>query len=244
MRRPTYHFVCRGAARLALALVAIGAGCDGLRRASLKTVDPTIQKNPRWEREKIGSGFRLGPYTVDKPRVRESAIDQDLGARTDAPRKPGWRYDVELTVHGPGGEYRARCSGVRVPTIAADYGEIADVNNDEVHIECDVRGAQRWTFAAQGRLDKNIGGELRAIEADAIAPMQLEILLWVARLKLIRRHLAAPVAQVRRGRDTVAALVISRPEWAWVAAGESTEIRGIALTTLLAVETLPLGFEE
>jgi hypothetical protein len=223
--------------------------CDGLRRASLKTVDPTVQKNPRWERERAKGGFRLGPYTVLRPELRETAIDEDRvtgGAESaaDMTRKPGWRWHVALTVRGPDREYVALCTGLRVPTIIADYGEVADVNNDEVRIDCDVQGDQKWRLSAQGRLDKNVGGELRALDADSAAPMKLEILLWAVRLKLVRRHLAAPVVQMRRDRTTVAALIMERPEWAWVAAGESAEIRGVALTTLLAIQALPLGWDE
>lgn len=228
---------------LAIALVG-STSCDGLRRASLKIIDPTVQKNPRWEREHAKGGFQLGPYTVLRPELRETAVDEDAGTRTDAPRQPGWRWHVELTVRGPDREYVARCTGLRVPTIVADYGEIADVNNDEVQIDCDVQGDHHWRLSAQGRLDQNVGGELRAIDADGAAPMKLEILLWAVRLKLVRRHLAAPVVQMRRDRTTVAALIIDRPEWAWVAAGESAEIRGVALTALLAVEALPLGWSE
>jgi hypothetical protein len=105
--------------------------CDGLRRASLKTVDPTVQKNPRWERERAKGGFRLGPYTVLRPELRETAIDEDRvtgGAESaaDMTRKPGWRWHVALTVRGPDREYVALCTGLRVPTIIADYGEVAD----------------------------------------------------------------------------------------------------------------------
>jgi len=233
---------------LVLVLVLVmslgSVSCDGLRRASLKIVDPTLQKNPRWERERARGGFQLGPYTVLRPELRESAVDEDLGARTDAPRKPGWRWHVRLTVRAPEREYVATCTGLRVPTIGADYGEVADVNNDDVHIDCDVQGEQRWRMTAQGRLDKNIGGELRAVDADGAAPLKLEILLWMVRLKLVRRTLAAPVVQLRRDRTAVAALVMERPEWAWVAAGESAELRGVALTALLAIEALPLGWGE
>jgi hypothetical protein len=227
-----------------LGLVIATSSCDGLRRASLKIVDPTLQKNPRWERERAKGGFALGPYTVMRPELRESAVDEDAGVRADAPRKPGWRWHVRLRVKAPEREYVATCTGLRVPTIAADYGEIADVNNDEVQIDCDVQGEQRWRMTAAGRLDKNVGGELRALESDAIAPLKLEILLWMVRLKLVRRSLAAPVVQLRRDRTAVAALVMERPEWAWVAAGESAEVRGVSLAALLAIEALPLGWGE
>jgi hypothetical protein len=73
---------------------------------------------------------------------------------------------------------------------------------------------------------------------------KVEIILWMKRVKLISRHLAEPVAQVRRGDDVVAAMVLSRPEWAWVRTAEREELRGAAMATLAAIRLLPLGFDE
>jgi hypothetical protein len=219
--------------------------CDGVRRASLKTIDPGVQKNPRWERERAGAGaFRLGPYAIERARIREQSVDLAMVTPAVGPRRPGWRYDLQLVVHGPDRDYEAQCTGHRVPTVGADYGEVADVTNDEVRIACDVQGEHRWHLEAGGRLDKNLGGTMSATDAPAIAPLKLEVLLWVVKLKLIRRHLDSPVLQLRRDRETVAAMIVSRPEWAWVAQGESAEIRGVALTTLAAIDALPLGFED
>jgi hypothetical protein len=216
--------------------------CDGLRRASLKTVDPAIQKQPRWERERIAAGYRLGPYEIGKPRVRESALDQDLGTPIEGGRRPGWRYELDLVVRAPERSYAAHCIAKRVPSNIADYGEIADVANDVVDIGCEIEGAAKWNFTASGRLDKNVGGDLRRGDIPSAAPLKVEIILWIARLKLLRRHLADPIAQVRRSNGTVAAMIISRPEWAWAQASADAETRGIAMTTLAAVNALPLGW--
>lgn len=219
--------------------------CDGVRRASLKTTDPGVQKNPRWERERGGDGsFRLGPYTIERARIRESSVDLAMVTAAVGPRRPGWRYDLELVVHGPDRDFRATCTGHRVPTVGADYGEVADVTNDEVRIACDVQGEHHWHLEAGGRLDKNLGGRMTATDASAIAPLQLEVLLWVVKLKLLRRHLDAPVLQLRRDKQVLGAMIVARPEWAWIAAGESSEIRGVVLTTLAAIDALPLGFED
>jgi hypothetical protein len=236
-----------GVARaLPLVLVGLAAiGCNGVRRAALKTVDPTLAKSPRWERQRAGLGeYELGPFTIERARVREQAIGQDLGTPEAAPRKPGWRYDLTLTVRGPARSYTATCTAHRLPTMGADYGEVADVANDEVRIECELQGDARWHLLAQGRLDKNLGGELEPEGATAIAPLTLEVLLWVARLKLIRRHLPDPVLQLRRDRTAIAAMIAARPEWAWVAPTEQPELQGIAITAMAALHALPLGFDE
>ncbi len=231
---------------LVLASALTGAlGCEGLRRAALKTVDPTIQKHARWDRERIDGGYRLGPYAIVTRSLQEHAVGQDLGRPTDGPRLPGWRYELVLEVRRPGHNYLARCTGHRLPTIAADYGEIADVANDRVTIECTIDGRDHWKLSVDGRLDKNIGGELRRENAPAgEAPGVVEIVMWLARLKLIRRHLNDPVAQVRRDGRAVAAMVIARPEWAWVENSANAEAQGVALTALAAIHALPLGFEE
>lgn len=232
-------------ARGSLALVlAIAAGCDGLRRPSLRTVDPGLQRQPRLERERTSGGYRLGEYVVERPRLREHAVGEDLGTRPDAPRNPGWRWELELTVRKGRQRWTAHCNGRRVPSIAADYGEIADVTNDEIDAQCDIVGEQRWHLGAHGRLDKNIGGELKAEGGTAIAPLQLEIILWVVRLRMIRRSLAAPVMQLKQDRTAIAAMIVERPQWAWLGAGAPTELQGVALTALAALDALPLGWGE
>lgn len=232
-----------GGSALALAF-ALASGCEGLRRAALKTIDAKIQQQPRWERERSPGGYRLGPYAVVIRSLREHAIGQDLGRPTDGPRNPGWRYELELELRGPARSYIAHCTGHRIPTIVADYGEIADVANDQVSIACAIEGEHRWTFTSEGRLDKNIGGELRRADEPSAAPCKVEIVMWLARLKLFRRHLNDPVAQVRKDGRAVAAMVIARPEWAWVEASAPSELQGVGLTTLAAIRALPLGFEE
>lgn len=232
-------------ARGGLALVlAAAAACDGLRRPSLRTVDPDLQRHRRLERERGDGGYRLGEYLIERPRLREHAVGEDLGTRPDAPRNPGWRWELELTVRKGPQRWTAHCNGRRVPSIAADYGEIADVTNDEIDVQCEIVGEQRWRLAAHGRLDKNIGGELTPQGGTAIAPLQLEIILWVVRLRMIRRSLAAPVMQLKQDRTAIAAMIVERPQWAWLAASAPAQLQGVAITALAALDALPLGWGE
>lgn len=215
-------------------------GCESLRRASLKFVDPTLQTRPKWERQHARHGFRLGPYLVERAKLREHV--NVSGKQADFIGRAGWGYELEQEVRGPTRTYRSRCVAQRIPSVLVDYGEVADVANDEIDIACRIDGEHTWRFTARGRLDKNIGGELQRTDGADAPRLAIEILLWSVRLNLVRRHLAAPVMQARHGRQAVAALVAARPEWAWVQAPD--ELGSIALTTLLAIDALPLGFDE
>ena len=230
---------------LALVVLGIASGCATLRRDSLKAIDPEVQKQPRLVRARAHGGFRLGPYTIVQRKLREHALDRQPAATIDGPPRPTWRWDLELELARDGGAtMRGRCTGTRRSNIDSDFGTVAGVANDDVAIECDFDGDDmKWHFVAGGRLDGNIFGELVADDASA-TPSKVEILLWMKRVKLISRHLAEPVAQVRRGPRVVAAMVLSRPEWAWVQRTEPDRMKTAAMITLAAIRLLPLGFDE
>ncbi|MBC8072540.1 MAG: hypothetical protein IAG13_29735 [Deltaproteobacteria bacterium] len=233
-----------------LSLVALGTlapGCSAVRRDSLKAIDRELQQQPRWERARAHGGFRLGPYTIVKRKLREHAVDQTPPMTIDAPRNPAWRYELELGLTREGSApWIAHCDGRRRANIDADFAAISEIANDDVSIECELsRGEQRWHFSAAGRLDANFGGELvRADESGGRVAAKVEVILWMKRVKLISRHIAEPVAQVRRGEHAIAAMVLSRPEWAWVRAAEPEELRDAAMVTLVAIRMLPLGLDE
>ena len=233
--------------RLGLALVVLGiaSGCATLRRDSLKAIDAEVQQQPRLVRARAQGGFRLGPYTIVQRKLREHALDREPALTIEGPPRPTWRWDLELELAiDRGATWKGRCIGTRRSNIDSDFGTVAGVANDDVAITCDFDGADmKWHFAAKGRLDGNIFGELVADDASA-APSTVEILLWMKRMKLISRHLAEPVAQVRHGERVVAAMVLSRPEWAWVQRAEPDRMKAAAMITLAAIRLLPLGFDE
>lgn len=239
---------------LAAAVLGELAGCSVMRRDSLRAIDPALQQQPRLERERVRHGFRLGPYTVVQRSLHERA-DGETAVTIDGPRHPSSRWDLELelTIDRGGAPWRTRCIGRRQANVDADYGVIAGVANDSVSIECDIEREQsRWHFFAAGRLDGNFAGELHPVhlekERGGRLPekerVDVEVLLWFKRVKLIPRHLAEPVAQVRHGRKAFAAMVLSRPEWAWVHPAEGGELRGVAMATLAAIRLMPLGLDE
>lgn len=240
--RPFRH---RLAAVAWLSLVAIGCGTKA-RVGSMKVVDPAVQKQPRWHHETIPGGYRLGPYEILAPRVRESAADERIPVTGGV--YPGYRYDLELTLFVPAEKrtHDVRCTGRRQANLDADFAAIAGEQKHDMLVECDIRSAgAHWSFTAAGRLDDNIAGELvQEGDASGLPPARVEIILWAVRAKYFRRDLPYPVLQVRRGKHVVAAMIVAKDEWAWVQPSADVELREAAVATLAALRHLPLGFEE
>lgn len=213
----------------------------------MKVVDPTLQKQPRWQHQTIRGGYRLGPYQILAPRVRETATDQTMPMAEGAAH-PAYRYDLELTLFVPKARHThaVRCVGRRQANLDTDFATIASEQKDTVLIECDIKSSTtHWSFVAGGRLDDNIGGELvqEGAPADAM-PVKVEIILWTKRAKYFFRDLPYPVLQVRNGKQVVAAMIVANSEWAWVQPSAPAELREVAMATLAAIRHLPLGFEE
>jgi hypothetical protein len=239
----------RSKLRLAACVLALTSGCgsEKARLGSMKVVDPTVQKQPRLTHEDIPGGYRLGPYDILAPKVREFAIDQTMPIDGVA-AYPAYRYDLELTLFVPAKQrtHDVQCVGRRQANLDNTFAAVATEQKDNVLIECDIRSARsRWAFVAGGRLDDNIGGDLvqEGARTDA-APVKVEIILWSTRAKYFNRDLAYPVLQVRRGKQVIAAMIVGDREWAWVQPDAPAELREVAMATLAAVRHLPLGFEQ
>lgn len=239
----------RSRLRLAACVLALTGGCgEKARLGSMKVVDPTVQKQPMLVRQDIPGGYRLGPYDILAPRVRESAIDQSMPVGEGGETYPAYRYDLELTLFVPKASrtHAVQCIGRRQPNLDSTFAAVATEQKDNVLIECDIRSAKsRWSFVAGGRLDDNIGGDLtQEGSSGETAPVKVEIILWSMRAKYFHRDLAYPVLQVRQGKQVVAAMIIADDEWAWVQPAAPAELREVAMATLAAVRHLPLGFEQ
>ncbi len=233
----------------AACVVALTSGCgEKARLGSMKVVDPTVQKQPRWSHEDIPGGYRLGPYDILAPRVKETAIDQTMPVAEGGGVHPAYRYDLELTLFVPEKQrtHAVQCVGRRQANLDSDFAAIATEQKHSILIECDIRSAHsRWAFVAGGRVDDNIGGDLtkEGASGDAV-PVKVEIILWSMRAKYFHRDLAFPVLQVRQGKQVVAAMIVADQEWAWVQPAVPAELREVAIATLAAVRHLPLGFEQ
>jgi hypothetical protein len=221
-------------------------GCGLMRRPALKVLDPGLRAQPRLERSRLSGGYGLGPYAIQRHRLVEIPLARPIASRPEASQHPGHGYDLEMSlrVAETGRTWSAQCSGKREPTVGADFGAVSDETNDAVVIDCDITGPDsKWSFQAQGQLDRNFGGELRRRDDARADPLQVEILMWIERLNVFHRHLPDPVAQIRHGKQALAAMVLSRPQWAWLHAGAPPELQEVSLTVLVALDLLPLGLE-
>jgi hypothetical protein len=73
--------------------------------------------------------------------------------------------------------------------------------------------------------------------------LDIEVLLYIQRWGWLRRHLPDPVAQVRRDERAVAAMLLGRPEEAWVSAELPAELAEPSIAAMLALHHLPLGLD-
>jgi hypothetical protein len=136
--------------------------------------------------------------------------------------------------------------GLHNPTREVDFAAVLDETRDAVRITCELEGSTggQWSFLAEGVLSANMGGTLAPTDASHEGRgLAVEILLFRKRLDTVSRHLAEPVAQVKRGREAIAAMVLAAPEQAWIAQGVPPDLTEVALTTLCALNLMPLGFE-
>ena len=67
--------------------------------------------------------------------------------------------------------------------------------------------------------------------------------MYIQRWGWLRRHLPDPVAQVREGERAVAAMLLGRPEEAWVSAELPVELAEPSIAAMLALRHLPLGLD-
>jgi hypothetical protein len=219
---------------LFVALLA-GAGC-AQHKDSARVLDPILQaEGDQLHRERQRHGFKLGPYAIAQQRLERRWV------------APAEEIALQLQLQAPGQrQWTARCQAKRQRPVFSDYAAVLDESDDAVAIACDLEdgtGAQ-WTFAAEGTLDENFIGKLTPKSASIVGgALTVEVFMWRKRFNRLRRHLPQPVAQVKMGRAAIAAMVLARPEQAWVATDAAAEFREVSLATLAALDLLPLGLE-
>lgn len=205
---------------------------------SARIIDPVLHaEGDELRRERQPRGFKLGPYGIVRQRLARRSVT------------PAEEIELELHLDAPGDKrWTAKCNAKRQrPQMsAAEYAAVLDESNDAVAISCDLddgRGAA-WTFAAEGTLDENFDGKLTPKSASIVGgTLTVEVFMWRKRLERVRRHLPQPVAQVRMGKAAIAAMILARPEQAWVATDATPEFREVSLATLAALDLMPLGLE-
>ncbi|MEM6991936.1 MAG: hypothetical protein AAF721_15615 [Myxococcota bacterium] len=234
-------------------LLALAPGCSWARRASLSAVDPELRaKGAQLDRGEDPDGFALGTFRVAKPELQREAADTPGLLAPDTSPRPVVQHRLSLEVEAPGEsaepgrQWSVGCIVQRRQPASMDYASALDENRDEVGVACELGGvaqgvASDWAFRTQAELSHNFAGRLT--DQSKTRSLDVEVVVWVERFGKVRRHLPDPVAQVREGDTTIAAMVLSRPEQAWLAPEVDPETAEVAISTMLALRFLPLGLE-
>lgn len=237
------HWVCF------IGVASSVSACTWARRASLDAVDPELRaKGESLARAQDSQGaFRLGSYLVSEPQLaRQGADEQGALARDDEPR-PVEQHRLDLGLSDDGRQWAIGCTSQRRRSASMDYAAVLDENRDEIAVECTLSptagldGRQGWRFVTEAELGHNFAGKLMQDGSDRA--LTVEVVMWVERFGRVTRHLPDPIAQVRDGRQAIAAMVLGQPEQAWLASEIDPDLAEVSLSALLALRFLPLGLE-
>lgn len=229
---------------LLLSLVG-GAGCAWARKASVDVVDPQLRASTEpISRDVHPDGFRLGRYAVAEPGlVREEPDEGRMLGRDGAPRPiEQHRLSLDVLADGSDRAWSVRCVSQRRRPAAIEYSAALDENRDEIAVQCDIADAgPKWILRTEAQLSSNFAGRLDA--ADGERSLTVEVLLFAERWGRLQRHLPDPVAQIRDGDRIVAAMVLAKPEQAWLHPELDPVEADVAMAALLGLRFLPLGLE-
>lgn len=242
----------------------VAAGCTVTQRPSVKMVDPgLLADGTAMERERARDGFTLGPYAVRDSKVRTEAPDPDGPLAREDARRPVTQHRAGLVLEAPTGRtWTSTCMLQRRASTESDFHAVLDENGDEVAVECSAstKGARPWRFRARAVLSRNFVGRLwsegtdgneaeagAAHDGSAAPPRtawSIEILTRATYFQRIQRLLPVPVAQLRHEREARAAVLLGRPERAWVAKELDPAIGEPALAIMLTLRLLPWELAE
>jgi hypothetical protein len=188
----------------------------------------------------------LGRYRVERLDVKEQPFDgagplaPDAAGRT----RPTQQWRLQFSLLGGETPWDVQCIGQRRQPPDHDLAAAAGERRDEVAVTCQLAGAeQRWSLRIDGSLAANMIGKLESIDDPPRAGKIVEIVMWHRLWNISRRHLPASLALIRSERATEAALILDKPERAWLAPELDAAERELALASMLALRLLPLGFE-
>jgi hypothetical protein len=241
------HFPSKLRSGLLVGLM-LAVSCGYGRKDTAKVVDPTlVGQGTAYERQGTLGGFTLGPYAIRKTKLERRPANLGPMGPSDVSR-PGEEISLtaEVSIPTRGRTWVATCVGRRKPTLEDEYAAVLDEAREAVEITCELSSGQgaTWKFEAQGLLSGNFGGTVTPERTtESASSLDVEILLYRRRFDTVKRHLNEPVAQVKSGRQAIAAMILSRPELAWVAPGAPAELEEVSMTVLAALDLIPLGFE-
>lgn len=217
----------------------VGLGCGVAQRPSLAIVDPQLKaEGVAHERVRMKGGFKLGPFDVSEVGIRSEAPDPDGPlAREDVPR-PVTQHRAGLRLASAERSWVTACRLQRRAPPAADYRAVLDENGDEIAVDCTAKTAGRppWRFTARALLSGNFVGQLGPEDGDG---WTVEVLTRAQRFKRIERVLPVPVAQLRQDDRVVLAMLLGRPEKAWVDPTVEPIHAEATLALLLTLRFLP-----
>ncbi len=217
-------------------------------KSAAKVVDPALVAEGTVLERDSGSrgGFVLGEYRYEQTSLDRDSSASSTGLSPDGQARPTERIDLQMTMTVKDRRWGGACRALREPTGRADYAAVSDEFHDVVKIDCtfdDGHGGS-WAFEMKGSLASNLGGTLKAGHASFVGGgLEVEVLMWRNVWNTVRRHLPEPVAQVRLKRGTSAAMVLARPETAWIEPSTPQELLDVSMVTLGALRMLPMGFE-
>jgi hypothetical protein len=245
-----HHLLSRA---LLAASLAVISGCGAQQRAAERLIDPLLRsQGVLVERQTGGRELALGRYRVEQQRVEDQTFDGtgQLAPGTDGRTRPTSQLRLEFTLAGGATPWTADCVGQRRQPPDHDLAAAADEQREEVAVHCQISQVsqisgeqQRWVLAIDGNLGANLIGELTQVGAPEGTAKIVEIVMWHRVLNVSRRRLPASLGLIRSQAGAEAALILDKPERAWLARTLDDTQRELALTSLLALRLLPLGFD-
>jgi hypothetical protein len=237
------------------ALLAVAAGCGVQQRAAESLIDPRLRsEGVLVERQQGVRDLELGRYHVVEIELDDEPFDGSgpLAADADGRTRPTQQLRLGFSLVGGAEPWTARCVGQRRQPPDHDLAAVSGDPRDEIAVRCALVGGdkhgdeQTWTLELGGDLGGNLVGRMYADTQPERSAKVVEVLLWHRLWNISRRRLPAALALIRsEGTDagTEAALILDKPERAWLDPALDDADRELALTAMLALRLLPLGFE-
>lgn len=196
-------------------------------------------------------GFTLGPYSIHDVGMRNEAADLDgpLASEHDV-RRPVTQHRAGLVMDAPTDRaWTTSCTLQRRPSASIDYRAVLDENGDEIAVDCiaKARGLPPWSFTARAVMSQNFVGTLAPDEDGDDREWTIEVLTrvtYIQRIQRMQRLLPVPVVQLRDGERAVVAMLLGRPERAWVADDFDPLVTEAALAVSLTLRYLPWELAE
>ena len=229
-------------------LAAAIAGCSVNQRAAESLIDPQLRSDGVLvERQQGERDLELGRYRVVDVALEDQTFDGTgpLAPDADGRTRPTQQVRLAFTLAGGAETWTADCVGQHRQPPDHDLAAVHGEPRDEIAVRCAITGGdQSWTMEIDGDLGGNLIGRMFTPAGHAKI---VELLLWHRLWNISRRPLPAPLALIRtnEGADTSteAALILAAPERAWLDPALDDNGRELALTAMLALRLLPLGYE-